>query len=163
MLTDRLVEIDRQIKTLAEEKKEIEARLDAYALKQPQESLKDTAREGRKVTLSGTRFRLPVIFTSDLLLKSFKEGSQKHKELVFILEDNGEPRDRLGLFFSPPSTWETRFKDGLEFRAKVAEHLPKEVASRFISACTQVDKHGVKKSTRAFDYQAAAEAGKEAE
>lgn len=168
-LTDRLVEIDREIKKLTAEKKGIEERLDAYALRQEQEPLKDESREGRRVTLAGPRFRLPVIFTSDILIKSFKQDSPKHRELLTILEEAVEFENRLPaskyltLFFDVPCTWETRYDDGQKFRAAVAELLPKHVAPKFVAACTQVDKHGVKKSNRAFDYKAVEEAGKEAQ
>ena len=167
-LTDRLVEIDREIKKLTLEKKDIEARLDAYALKQPQEPLKDETREGRQVRLPGRRYTLPIIYTSDLMIGSFREGSEKHHELLAILsevsEAGGPHAGRLiKLFFDEPSKWESRYEDGKKFRAKAAELLPKDVAPKFIAACTQTDKHGVKKSNTAFDYKAATPVdGKEA-
>ncbi len=162
-LTDRIVEINAQIGRLVEEKKGIEARLEAYALTQHQEPLKDETREGRKVTLPGTRHRLPIIFTSDLMMKSFKNGSAKHQELRSILAFCGadsllsdDKTDAILMkFFSPPNTWEVIQEDGKKFRAAVAAELPEKIAPKFIAACTQTDKHGVKKSNTAFDYKAA--------
>lgn len=169
-LTDRLVEINAEIAKLSEERKSIQARLDAYALTQHTEPLKDEAREGRRVMLRGYRHRLPVIFTSDLLIGSFKEGSPKHKELRALLAGHparmpaggdAEADEQLKLFFDPPTKWEARFEDGKKFRAAVAEWLPREVAAKFIAACTAVDKHGVKKSKTVFDFTHADQAGKE--
>lgn len=156
ILTDRLVEISIEIEALIKEKKDIQAKLEPFALDQPHETLKDDKREGRRVTISGTRHRLPIVFTSDLLIKSFKEGSPKHKELIAILADRQEPADltadqQLKLFFDAPNTWEARYDDGQRFRKAVAEHLPEEIAAVFISACTQRDKHGVKKNNTVFD------------
>ena len=157
-LTDRLVEIKQQIETLSAEKKEIEARLEAAALLQQHEPLKDDKREGRKVTLNGSRYRLPVVFSSDLLIGSFKNDSPKHKELLRVLTEallsEPEAKAMLKLFFEPPNTWETKFKDGQDFRAAAAEWLPDSAAPKFLAACVQKDKHGVRKSTTSFDYKA---------
>lgn len=159
-LTDRLVEICQEIDKLTKEKKDIQAKLEPYALEQPHETLKDDQREGRRVHVSGRRYKLPVVFTSDLLIKSFKEGSPKHKELMAILADRKEPTDltvdhQLKLFFDAPNTWEARYDDGQKFRKAAAEHLPEEIAAVFISACTQRDKYGVKKNTTVFDLKSA--------
>jgi hypothetical protein len=126
------------------EKDGIEARLELYALNQRGEPLADAKREGRKVTLHGKRYSLPVIFTSDLLIKSFKEGSPKHKELLAILsapsvssvtsEEMAE--QQLRLFFDPPNTWTVKQEDGQKFRAAAAEMLPEDIAPKFIAACT---------------------------
>ena len=62
----------------------------------------------------------------------------------------------LKKFFAPPSKWENLFDNGLKFRAAVAERLAPRIASKFIAACTQVDKFGVKKNTVSIDYKAAA-------
>lgn len=173
-LTDRLVEIEREIKKLTAEKKGIEARLEAYALKQTEEHkpLKDESREGRKVTLSGARFRLPVVFSSDLLIGSFQEGSPKHKELLGIIAadvaldakaapgqelEQFSPDSILRKFFSPPTKWESRFEDGVKFRAAVSYWLKPAHAAKFVAACRQVDKFDIPKSKTTFDFKAAAD------
>ncbi len=160
-LTDRLAQIEKEIKTLKVEKEGIEARLELYALEQKGDHLGDPRREGRRVTLRGHRHTIPVVFTSDLLIKSFKEGSPKHKELLAILTVppvNGvtavPAEDQLKYFFDPPNTWTVKQEDGQKFRASVAEMLPEDIAPKFITACTARDKHGIAKSNTAFDFKA---------
>lgn len=160
-LTDRLVEIEREIKKLTAEKKGIEARLEAYALAQTEEheSLKDGSREGRKVTLSGQRFRLPVVFSSDLLIKSFPDDGAKHKELLEVLGqvEGMAPQHALKLLFSPPCKWETRYDDGTKFRRAALEFFGPDLAPKIVAACRQTDRHGIAKSNTSFDFKAAAE------
>ncbi len=158
-LTDRVAEINQEISKLTAEKEAIQARLEAYALQHADkhEPLKDAKREGRRMLLSGARFTVPVVFSSDLIIGSFRDGSAKHKELIRILcgEDGAEEATAeatLKLFFDAPAKWENRYDNGVKFRAAVAEQLGSKKGARFISACTQVDKHGVKKSTTSFDY-----------
>ena len=67
-------------------------------------------------------------------------------------EDEATAEATLKRFFDPPCKWENRYDNGVKFRAVVAEQLGSKKGARFISACTQVDKHGVKKSTTSFDY-----------
>lgn len=162
-LTDRVAEINAEIQKLTAEKKGIEARLEAYALAHPEhhEPLKDEKREGRRMLLSGARHKLPIVFASDLIIGSFRDGSEKHKELLALLceemSESEAPRV-LKKFFEPPSKWENLFDNGVKFRAACGERLPKSIAAKFITACTQADKSGIKKSTISFDYKQAAPA-----
>lgn len=158
-LTDRVAEINATISTLVEEKKGIEARLEAYALAHTEghEPLKDEKREGRRMNFTGMRHTLPIVFSSDLIIGSFPDGGKKHKELINILcgennENEATAKDTLKLFFDAPAKWENRYDNGVKFRAAVGERLGSKIGTKFISACTQVDKHGVKKSTTSFDY-----------
>jgi hypothetical protein len=173
-LTDRLVHIETEIGALEREAKHIRSRLEAYALEQKGEPLADASREGRKVTLPGHKMSLPVLFTSDLLIGSFVDLGPKHRELTSILsaglthipeafEREAKATEQLELFFKSPNKWEALYEDGQKFRKAAAEHLPEEVAASFISACSQRDKHGVKKSKTVFDFKSAkaVEAGKE--
>lgn len=170
-LTDRLADIKAEIVKLKAEEKTLEARLELYALNQKGEHLGDEKREGRKVTLTGARWSLPVLFTSDLLIKSFKNESPKHRELRTVLTgkatlteaEGAEADQQLKLFFDPPNTWAVKLEDGQKFRAACAEWLDEEVAAKFISACTQRDKHGVKKSNTAFASPSSVESAKSAD
>ena len=169
-LTDRVNELNVQIAVLAQERDGIEARLKAYALKHPEdhEPLKDEKREGRKAHFSGTRHSVNVIIASDLIIGSFPNNGTKHKELLNILcGEHGETEATavatLQRFFSPPEKWENRYDNGVKFRAAVGEHLGTKTAAKFISACTQVDKFGIKKNTVSIDYKAAAKADGKAE
>jgi hypothetical protein len=155
-LTDRLVEIKQLLDALTEEKKEIEAKLEAWALSQQQEPLKDEKREGRKVVMAGARHRATVVFSSDLIIGSFKADGPKHQELLRLLgplthESQVSATALLEKFFTPPDTWENRFKDGQKFRTAAAEWLSAEVAPKFIAACRSTDRHGIAKSKTAFE------------
>lgn len=160
-LTDRVNELNVQIASLAAERDGIEARLKAYALKHPdqQEPLKDEKREGRKLHFTGARHSLNVVIASDLIIGTFPNGGPKHKELLNVLcevHSETEAPEVLKKFFTPPSKWENLYDNGLKFRAAAAEHLAPRIASKFIAACTQTDKFGVKKNTVSIDYKAAA-------
>ena len=169
-LTDRVNELNVQIATLAAERDGIEARLKAYALKHPDqhEPLKDEKREGRKLSFMGARHSLNVVIASDLIIGTFPHNSPKHKELLNILcgennENEATAEGTLKLFFDAPSKWENRYDNGLKFRAAVGMHLGSKIAAKFIAACTQTDKFGVKKNTVSIDYKAAAKADGKAE
>ncbi len=164
-LTDRVADINAEIARLVAEKKDIEARLEAYSLAHPElhEPLKDDSREGRRMLLPGTRHKLPIVFASDLIIGGFRDGAEKHQELLELLGEEmseGEAPKALKKFFDPPSKWENRFDNGVKFRASAGERLPAKIAAKFISACTQVDKAGIKKSNTSFDYKAAKADGK---
>lgn len=139
-LVDELKDVCAQIVALTKRKKEIEAALKKAAETMPHERLADDSREGRRVMLPGRSWRIPVIFTSDALIKSFQEGSAKHKELALIAGD------KLNLFFKPPCKWETRFEDGQKFRAAASEQLG-DLAPAFIVACRATDSAGIPKSS----------------
>ena len=163
-LTDRVAEINAEITKLAEEKKGIEARLEAFALAHTErhEPLKDEKREGRRMLFAGARHTVPIVFSSDLIIGSFPANGKKHKELLGILcgeqnESEATAETTLKLFFDPPAKWENRYDNGVKFRASVGEHLGSKLAAKFIAACTQVDKHGVKKNNTSFDYAHAKE------
>jgi len=159
-LTDRVGELNAEIATLATERDGIEARLKAYALHHSElhEPLKDLKREGRKLPCTGSRHAITVVIASDLIIGGFPDGGPKHKDLLEILREvhsEAEAPKALKKFFGPPSKWENLYANGLRFRAAAADLLPAAIAPRFISACTQADKHGVKKSTVSIDYKTA--------
>lgn len=164
-LTDRVVELNAQIASLATERDGIEARLKAYALKHSDqhEPLKDEKREGRRCALKGVRHSLNVVIASDLIIGTFPDSGPKHKELLGILCEEmseSEAPKVLRKFFNPPAKWENIFDNGLKFRAAVAERLAPKIAPKFIAACTQVDKFSIKKNTVSIDYKAAKADGK---
>lgn len=161
-LTDRVNELNVQIASLAAERDGINDRLKAYALHHPdkQEPLKDEKREGRKMGFTGTRGSVDVVIASDLIIGSFPDNGAKHKQLLGILcgennENEATAEATLKLFFDPPAKWENRYDNGVKFRAAVGEHLGSKLAVKFIAACTQVDKFGVKKNTVSIDCKAA--------
>jgi hypothetical protein len=127
----------------------VEAQIELAALKGPHEPLKDDSREGRQfLAKSRTGRVLPVIFTSDALIKSFLDQSEKHHALEALAGGDANLR-RL---FKPPTKWESMWEDGQKFRAAATELLgPPSVA--FIKACRQVDKSGLAKSVTKMDYE----------
>lgn len=145
---DRGLQIVGQIEFLQRELKAIEARVEAVALAGEQVELVDAEREGRQYLARGSAEIVPVIFTADLLIKSFSDRSATYDRIAV-----STPRSRGALtrFFQPTSTWKTLFDSGKEFRAKAAEILGTD-APAFISACLQRDKHGIPKSQTKIDW-----------
>ncbi len=99
-----------------------------------------------------------IVIASDLIIGSFPDNGAKHKELLDILcgehnENEATAATTLRRFFSPPTNWENRYDSGVKFRAAVGEILGSKAAAKFITACTQVDKFGVKKNKISVDYK----------
>lgn len=145
---DRGLQIVDQIEMLERELKAIEARVEATALQGEQVELVDAEREGRQYLARGSVEIVPVIFTADLLVKSFADRSATFDRIA-----TSTPRNRGALtrFFQPVSTWKTLFESGKEFRAKAAEILGAD-APAFVSACLQRDKHGIPKSQTKIEW-----------
>ncbi len=126
--------------------KELESLIEAAALEGPHEDLQDADREGKQFrAIAGTGRVLPVIFTSDNLIQSFQDKSDKHTQLLEIAGPANLPR-----LFKKPTKWETMFTDGQKFRAACRELFPEAEAIRFLQACRQVDKAGIPKSQTKF-------------
>lgn len=138
-LVDRGIEVRRQIKVLEKELEEIEAKLESQGLNAPHEDLKDAEREGRRWLAHGSELIVPVVFTADKLMKSFKLNSATHQSVKTAAGD------LLKEFYSLSQTYETKFDDGKKFR-KAAGELMGPRAPAFVTACLARDKHGVPKS-----------------
>lgn len=144
---DRGLQIRGQIEMLEKELEQIEARLVKAGLEGDQVELVDAEREGRQFFAKGTASIVPVVFTADLLVKSFQDESAVHRN---ILESSGAGRAQVRLrilrnFFAPRLTWQTLIDSGKAFRASAAEILGAH-APTFISACLSRDKDGTPKS-----------------
>lgn len=129
--------------------KEVESLIEAAALEGPHQPLKEADREGRQFLARSSSGRvLPVVFTSDSLIKSFQDKSDKHRELETLAGSTAN----LLRFFKKPTKWETLHDDGHKFRASARELLGELASIPFIAACRAVDKAGIPKSSTRFAY-----------
>lgn len=142
---ERGLEIHAEIKRLKEELKEINARLEAAGLDGEQLELVDDSREGRRYLARGSNHIVSVVFTSDLLLKSFQAHSVAHKRLEEIAGQF------LPLFYTFKPTFEAVTDNGKKFRELAAQHLG-DKAPTFISACVARDKDGIPKSKTVINW-----------
>lgn len=117
--------------------------------------LEDPNRDGSQFIARGLSHEVPVIFTSDLLVQSFKEGSEAHAKIKYAA---GESFLR---FFTPVATFENAHKSGIAFR-RAAKELLGVTAEAFITACLQRDKYKLPKSAIKIEWDRARELTKEA-
>ena len=138
-LVDEGLALREQIGILEKRLDLIEARLKATGLESPQVELEDPEREGRQWLAYGSALIVPVVFTADLLVKSFKAGTDVQARI------NAAANGKLGQFFRLERKYERCFETGKRFRSVAAEVLA-SAAPRFIDACLQRDKAGLPKS-----------------
>lgn len=158
-LVDELIEIDAQLARLKARKDEIEKSLEAWGLAHPElaQPLADETREGRRVfATSSSGKRLPIVFSSDELISSFKSHSPKHSELLKVLDvqsliDGSVSVILLTKFFALPTKHERVERDGNKFRQLVFANLSPHVAAAFLAACRATDKNGIPKSKTIID------------
>jgi hypothetical protein len=150
---DRGLEIKKQIATLATELAEIEDRLVKAGLEGDQVELVDPDREGRQWLAHGSEKIVPVVFTADLLIGSFANGSIIHGQMIDVLGDHP-----LGNFYRRVSGFAKRFESGKKFRAHAFEMLGVN-APKFISVCLSRDKEGTPKSQIKIEWDRASEVG----
>lgn len=148
---DRGLAIKATIASLALELAAIEDRLVKAGLEGDQVELIDPEREGRQWLARGTQKIVPVVFTADLLVKSFANGSVVHGKIQAALGERP-----LGNFFRRVSGFATQFESGKQFRAHAAELLGDD-APKFISVCLSRDKEGTPKSQIRVEWQRAEE------
>lgn len=137
---DRGLYLLARIDALKAELAQIEARLEKAGLEGDQIELVDPEREGRQFLAKGSEAIVPVVFTADLLVKSFSDGSDTALKISQSLRDHS-----LGRFFRRVVTWKALIDSGKQFRKEASEWLGPD-APQFISACLQRDKHGIPKS-----------------
>lgn len=148
---DRGLQIIRQLDTLERELIEIEARLEKAGLEGEQIALQDAAREGRQYLAHGSHEVVPIVFSADLLVKSFAEGSDAAKRILAALES----AKAFNHFFRRVVTFKALIDSGKQFRHEAAEWLGNPAAGQFISACLQRDKHGIPKSQTKIEWSRA--------
>lgn len=149
---DRGLQIIEEMRILQIELKGIELQLEAAGLEGEQIELVDPDREGRQYLARGSSAIVPVVFTADLLTKSFTADSAVHQKIAGaagVITDGA-----LGDFFALHRVFKTVIDSGKSFRARSAEVFG-EKAPAFISACLQRDKHGIPKSQTKIDWSRA--------
>lgn len=151
---DRGLFIKSRIAELALELAAIEDRLVKAGLAGDQVELTDPEREGRQWLAHGSQQIVPVVFTADLLVKSFQVGTDVHHQILRSLTPYNTWR--LRDFFRSTRVCKTLFESGKTFRAKAVEILGKESAPAFISACLSRDKEGTPKNQIRIEWDRAA-------
>jgi hypothetical protein len=141
-LTDEGLTLKGEIDAREKRLKEIEKQLKAYAEQHPtlHVPLKDEDREGTRLICAGTEKVVPVVFTSDLIMQSIPDGSDKLAEIRGLAENHFGAFYKRTVTFEAAVTKASKF-DGKGFRALARELLPDPEA--FISACVRKNKDGI--------------------
>lgn len=145
---ERAVALIEKIEKSKEELKLIEKKLIAAALAAPELHLplEEEERDGKQVVVrSRAGVRVPILFTSDNLVKSFARDSSVHEK---IKDAAGSHFDVL---FKPINTFKTFFDDAQVFRQKCRE-LFGNASPAVISACVARDKDGIPTSQTKIDW-----------
>lgn len=145
---ERGIQIRAQRKKLDGELKDIEARLENFGLKHPEDhvELVDAEREGRRWLARGSEHIVPVIFTADKVVSSFKANSPQHIKIINAL---GGEAFKIGKFYRREVKFESVFDNGKKFRKEAGEIFG-DRAPLFITACVARDKNGIPKSDVKF-------------
>jgi hypothetical protein len=138
-LVDRGIVVRAELERLKIELKGIEARLQKYGLNGEHVELKDAEREGRRWLAHGSSLIVPVVFTADKIVGTFKSGSPVHTRIAMKADEH------LAEFFTKETTFANLFEDGKRFRA-AADGVLGAKGPAFITACLAVDKFGIPKS-----------------
>src|ERR1035441_7897724 len=139
-LVDRGIVVRAELERLKIELKGIEARLQKYGLNGEHVELKDAEREGRRWLAHGSSLIVPVVFTADKIVGTFKSGSPVHTRIAMKADEH------LAEFFTKETTFANLFEDGKRFRAAAEAVLGAIKGPPFITACLAVDKFGIPKS-----------------
>lgn len=148
-LVDRGLELRSLIARARVELDDIEERLTKIGLAAEHEPLADAGREGRRWFARGSQLMIPVIFTSDKLIRSVGDNTPLHRR---ILEQSG---DKFQAFFRPVKKWDNLFTDGKQFRAAAREQFGEIKGPSFVGACLARDKDNVPKSDIKIEWDAA--------
>ena len=151
-LVDRGFELRSEIATRQKELDGIVSKLTSAGLNAGtagrHEELVDAQRDGTRWLARGSGIAVPIIFTADKLMGSFQRDSAKHQTVKASL---GSQAAELTRFYKPVNGFETRFKDGKQFRSE-ADKVLAERAPAFITACVAKDKDGIALSDVRIDW-----------
>ena len=144
-----LVDRGLQLRALADgikvELEEIEQQIIDIAQQGEQIPLVDEEREGKQYLAVGTAATIPVIFTADKIIASFKDRSAVHGKIVLAAGEH------LEAFYKSQTTWEMIQRNGKIFRRQAGEILG-AAGPAFITACLARDKFGIPKSDIKIDW-----------
>lgn len=147
---ERGLEIVAEQAALKAELAKIEDRLETAGLEGDQIPLQDEEREGRQFIARSGAHEVPIVFTADLLVKSFPQGSKQHDAIL----DTHIPPGAFKQFYLPVTNYKSVIDSGKNFRSVAAELLGK-AAPLFISACLQRGKGGIPKSQTRIEWDRA--------
>ena len=150
ILVDRGIELRAEIAAREEELDDIETCLRDCAQAGPKVDLADAEREGKQFLAAGSNVIVPVVFTADKLVESFKDRSEMHGKIAAALPCP-VPLDN---FYKPIATWEMVPKSGKQFR-RLADELLGKFAPALITACLARDKHGIPRSDIKIEWKRA--------
>jgi hypothetical protein len=150
-LIDRGLSLRKQIELLTADLERCEADIIHLAKEGEHVPLADEDREGKQYLAHGSNVTVPVIFTADKLIASFKDGGAVHDLIVLAIGDKP-----LAPFYRPQTTWEAVPNDGKAFR-KAADELLGIKGPGFVTACKSRDKFGVPKSDIKIEWKQANE------
>ena len=152
-----LVDRGLQLRALADgikvELEEIEQQIIDIAQQGEQIPLVDEEREGKQYLAVGTAATIPVIFTADKIIASFKDRSAVHGKIVLAAGEH------LEAFYKSQTTWECLAKSGKAFR-KLAGDILGARGPALVTACLARDKYGIPKSDIKIEWERAKEVGK---
>lgn len=144
-LVDRGRVLVKSIEKDKEELKTIAAAIEEIAVDGPHVALEEKEREGKQYLAHGTTHIVPVLFTSDHLVKTFPSHSPLHNAI------HKAAGGKMLRFFTPLSGYKTAIDDGLIFRKLAAKELG-ALAPEFISACLRRTKDGIPVSDTKIDW-----------
>lgn len=141
---ERGLELRNLIKASQTELKAIEKRLEQAGLEGEQIPLQEPDREGRQFIARSPKLGIavPVIFESDQIVASFRDGSVMAEDLIAFCDQR---EIRLHEFYVPVTSYTRLAKDGQDFR-KSARKILGHLAPEFVSRCLQRDKDNIPRS-----------------
>jgi hypothetical protein len=141
MLVDLGLELRAKIEMLQADLDIVERAIISYAAEGEMIDLVDEDREGRQFLAKGGEAVVPVVFTADKLVASFKDRSELHNML-----EGWVGSTVLCKFYRRITSWEMIPKGGKPFRKLAGELLGNADGPALVTACLARDKHGIPKS-----------------
>lgn len=150
-LVDRGLELLAEIEAREKELKGVETCILAFAKTGEQVPLVDEERDGKQFLASGSKLIVPVVFTADKLMASFKSGGETSAKIKVAAGPH------LRRFYEPTAVWEMVPKHGKAFR-KLADELLGKAAPALVTASLARNKDGIPKSDIKVEWKRASAA-----
>jgi len=148
-LVDRGLQLRAEIATREAELEAVEAAMLCLARDGEKVDLADEEREGKQFLAQGTKQVVPIIFTADKIIGSFKPETETHRKI-------SAANILWRAFYRQTFTYELIDKTGKHFRRHAEEALG-VAAAAFVTACVARDKHGIPKSDIKIEWERAKE------
>jgi hypothetical protein len=140
-----------EIEAREKELKIVENWILAFAREGEQVPLVDEEREGKQFLAAGSTLIVPVVFTADKLLSSFKPLSESSGKI------GAAAREHLLRFYAPETVWEMVPKHGKAFRRLAGDLLGRH-GPALVTASLARDKAGIPKSDIKVEWKRASAA-----